>query len=93
MDEAHRIKNHKSKLLETLKEIGTRRKLLLTGTPFHNSIEELWSLLHFILPDVFDNMKQFCGKKKTIALLLLLLLLHVTRNLFSLKCLDNLLYR
>jgi SNF2 family DNA or RNA helicase len=63
VDEAHRIKNHKSKLLEALKEIGTRRKLLLTGTPFHNSIEELWSLLHFILPDVFDNMKQFCGKK------------------------------
>ena len=59
VDEAHRIKNNQSKLFECLRSIGARRQLLLTGTPLQNNLTELWSLLNFILPKIFDNMRQF----------------------------------
>lgn len=34
-------------------------RLLLTGTPLQNNLTELWSLLHFLLPDVFNNLDVF----------------------------------
>jgi hypothetical protein len=41
---------------------GQGRCLLLTGTPLQNNISELWSLLSFILPNVFeDKEQQFSG--------------------------------
>jgi ATP-dependent helicase STH1/SNF2 len=60
VDEGHRIKNHKSKLSIVLgsQYIATNR-LLLTGTPLHNNLPELWSLLNFLLPDIFSSMKDF----------------------------------
>jgi SNF2 family DNA or RNA helicase len=61
IDEAHRIKNRASVLYSSLKELNSRRRLLLTGTPLQNNLEELWSLLAFILPSIFDDLKQFCG--------------------------------
>jgi SNF2 family DNA or RNA helicase len=33
--------------------------LLLTGTPLQNNLKELWSLLHFILADVFADFSEF----------------------------------
>ena len=30
------------------------RRLLLTGTPIHNSLGELWALLNFLMPKVVD---------------------------------------
>lgn len=32
---------------------------MLTGTPIHNNLRELWSLLHFLLPDIFNNLDVF----------------------------------
>ncbi len=61
IDEAHRIKNRTSVLYNSLKELNSRRRLLLTGTPLQNNLEELWALLAFILPSIFDDLKQFCG--------------------------------
>ena len=34
-------------------------KLLLTGTPLQNNLAELWSLLNFILPDIFSSHQEF----------------------------------
>jgi len=34
-------------------------KLLLTGTPLQNNLSELWSLLNFILPDIFTSHDEF----------------------------------
>ena len=59
IDEAHRIKNEKSKLSEILREFKTANRLLLTGTPLQNSLKELWALLHFIMPEKFPTWEAF----------------------------------
>lgn len=59
IDEAHRIKNEKSKLSEFVREFKTTNRLLLTGTPLQNNLHELWALLNFLLPDVFNSSDDF----------------------------------
>nr|AAP92713.1 Swi2/Snf2-related protein DDM1 [Arabidopsis arenosa] len=59
IDEGHRLKNHKCKLLRELKHLKMDNKLLLTGTPLQNNLSELWSLLNFILPDIFTSHDEF----------------------------------
>ncbi|PHU27012.1 ATP-dependent DNA helicase DDM1 [Capsicum chinense] len=55
----HRLKNSKCKLFKELKLLLIENKLLLTGTPLHNNLAELWSLLNFILPDIFSSHDEF----------------------------------
>ncbi|XP_030059315.1 lymphoid-specific helicase [Microcaecilia unicolor] len=59
LDEGHRIKNMNCRLVRELKQFNSDNKLLLTGTPLQNNLAELWSLLNFLLPDVFDDLKSF----------------------------------
>ncbi|XP_042018136.1 ATP-dependent DNA helicase DDM1-like [Salvia splendens] len=59
VDEGHRLKNSKCKLLRELKLLPVENKLLLTGTPLQNNLAELWSLLNFILPDIFSSHEEF----------------------------------
>ncbi|RCV09383.1 hypothetical protein SETIT_2G023300v2 [Setaria italica] len=59
VDEGHRLKNSKCKLLREMKRITMDNKLLLTGTPLQNNLAELWSLLNFILPDIFSSHQEF----------------------------------
>lgn len=59
LDEAQAIKNVKSERWKTLLSFRSRNKLLLTGTPIQNSMAELWALLHFIMPKLFDSHEQF----------------------------------
>lgn len=59
VDEGHRLKNANCKLVRMLKYISVENKLLLTGTPLQNNLAELWSLLHFILPDIFSSLEEF----------------------------------
>ncbi|XP_037257306.1 lymphoid-specific helicase isoform X2 [Falco biarmicus] len=59
VDEGHRIKNMNCRLIRELKQFNADNKLLLTGTPLQNNLAELWSLLNFLLPDVFDDLKSF----------------------------------
>jgi len=61
VDEGHRLKNFDCKLIRELKTLPIANKLLLTGTPLQNNLDELWSLLHFILPDIFSSLAEFQG--------------------------------
>ncbi|KAL7753324.1 ATP-dependent DNA helicase Snf21 [Sorochytrium milnesiophthora] len=60
IDEAHRLKNKNSVLSQNLRnDYRFRYRLLLTGTPLQNDLQELWALLNFILPKVFQSMGTF----------------------------------
>ncbi|KAF9589973.1 hypothetical protein IFM89_029710 [Coptis chinensis] len=59
VDEGHRLKNTKCKLLRELRYLHMENKLLLTGTPLQNNLAELWSLLNFLLPDIFSSHAEF----------------------------------
>uniref|UniRef100_A0A665TJF4 Chromodomain helicase DNA binding protein 6 n=1 Tax=Echeneis naucrates TaxID=173247 RepID=A0A665TJF4_ECHNA len=59
IDEAHRLKNRNCKLLEGLKLMNLEHKVLLTGTPLQNSVEELFSLLNFLEPQQFPSESSF----------------------------------
>ncbi|KTW30617.1 hypothetical protein T552_00333 [Pneumocystis carinii B80] len=59
VDEGHRIKNLNCKLIRELKSYDSANRLLLTGTPLQNNLTELWSLLNFLLPDIFDDLDSF----------------------------------
>ena len=37
----------------------SQRRLLLTGTPLQNNLMELWSLMHFLMPNIFQSHQDF----------------------------------
>jgi len=55
LDEGHKIKNSASLNSTALQSLNTQYRLLLTGTPLQNNLRELWSLLHWLLPEVFTE--------------------------------------
>ncbi|KAK5944113.1 putative ATPase [Knufia obscura] len=59
VDEGHRLKNMNCKLIKELMTYNSANRLLITGTPLQNNIAELWSLLHFLLPEVFNDLDSF----------------------------------
>jgi len=59
LDEAQAIKSSGSTRWKTLLGFRCRNRLLLTGTPIQNSMHELWALLHFIMPSLFDSHDEF----------------------------------
>ncbi|KAL1138653.1 hypothetical protein AAG570_008715 [Ranatra chinensis] len=59
LDEAQAIKSTSSMRWKLLLGFNCRNRLLLSGTPIQNSMAELWALLHFIMPTMFDSHDEF----------------------------------
>ena len=59
IDEAHRIKNEHSLLATVVRTLPSQHRLLITGTPLQNSLHELWALLNFLVPTMFDAAADF----------------------------------
>ncbi|SCO65871.1 helicase SRCAP, putative [Plasmodium vivax] len=59
LDEAHNIKNFNTKRWNIILSLKRENCLLVTGTPLQNSLEELWSLLHFLMPNIFTSHLDF----------------------------------
>eukprot|EP00814_Leptocylindrus_danicus_P006541 CAMPEP_0116016460 /NCGR_PEP_ID=MMETSP0321-20121206/7496_1 /TAXON_ID=163516 /ORGANISM="Leptocylindrus danicus var. danicus, Strain B650" /LENGTH=803 /DNA_ID=CAMNT_0003486527 /DNA_START=53 /DNA_END=2464 /DNA_ORIENTATION=+ len=59
VDEGQRLKNHRCTLIKSLKQITSSNRLLLSGTPISNTLDELWSLLNFVNPQIFDDLNVF----------------------------------
>mmetsp|Transcript_20122 Transcript_20122/g.68432 ORF Transcript_20122/g.68432 Transcript_20122/m.68432 type:complete len:1613 (-) Transcript_20122:1629-6467(-) len=59
LDEAHLIKNWRSQRWQTLLNFNSKRRVLITGTPLQNDLMELWALMHFLMPHVFQSHDEF----------------------------------
>ncbi|XP_066585961.1 chromodomain-helicase-DNA-binding protein Mi-2 homolog isoform X2 [Prorops nasuta] len=59
VDEAHRLKSNQSKFFRLLASYNIAYKLLLTGTPLQNNLEELFHLLNFLCRDKFNDLAAF----------------------------------
>ena len=64
VDEGHRLKSKSSKLFGSLKLFKCEQRIILTGTPLQNNLEELFMLMHFIDPKQFkeDDIETFLEK-------------------------------
>lgn len=59
LDEAQKIKNHKTKMAISLKTIKCEHRLALSGTPIENHLGELWSIFSFLMPGFLDTISFF----------------------------------
>ncbi|KAG6409519.1 hypothetical protein SASPL_127559 [Salvia splendens] len=66
VDEGHRLKNKDSKLFSSLKQYSTRHRVLLTGTPLQNNLDELFMLMHFLDAGKFASLEDFQEEFKDI---------------------------
>ena len=64
-DEAQYIKNNTTKNAKAIKEIKSKTRYALTGTPIENSLAELWSIFDFIMPGYLFNYSKFKVKYET----------------------------
>ncbi|KAM1169870.1 hypothetical protein TB2_020031 [Malus domestica] len=57
MDEAHALKDKNSYRWKNLMSVArsANQRLMLTGTPLQNDLHELWSMLEFMMPDLFTT--------------------------------------
>ncbi|CAH0475327.1 unnamed protein product [Peronospora belbahrii] len=62
VDEAHRLKNQSSRLVEQMRSLRRDHCVLLTGTPLQNKTEELWALLNFLDGKSFPSVTDFLAK-------------------------------
>ncbi|AWB35087.1 DEAD/DEAH box helicase [Orrella marina] len=59
LDEAQHVKNPASQVAKLVRQIPSRNRLALTGTPMENNLEELWCLFDWLIPGLLGNRKSF----------------------------------
>lgn len=59
LDEGHIIKNVKTKLSRSIRQLKAKHRLILSGTPIQNNVTELWSLFDFLMPGFLGSERQF----------------------------------
>eukprot|EP00981_Chlorochromonas_danica_P010577 scaffold3290_cov165-Ochromonas_danica.AAC.20 len=79
LDEAHLIKNPNTATSKAIFSLSGRHRIALSGTPIQNQIEDLWSMMNFILPDYLGDSKSFRKRYET----------PISRGLESLPSLYN----
>jgi SNF2 family DNA or RNA helicase len=62
LDEAQHIKNRGTRNAKSVKMIQAAHRLILTGTPIENSLEDLWSLMDFLMPGFLSTFDRFIEK-------------------------------
>ncbi|MFV0339783.1 MAG: SNF2-related protein, partial [Parachlamydiaceae bacterium] len=62
LDEAQAIKNRATRNAKSVKQLQAKHKLILSGTPIENSLEELWSLFDFLMPGLLGTYERFIEK-------------------------------
>jgi SNF2 family DNA or RNA helicase len=64
LDESQYIKNKNSKIFKAITKINTSHKIALSGTPIENSLDDLWSQMQFINPDILGSYDFFAQNFK-----------------------------
>ncbi len=62
LDEAQHIKNRTTRNAKSVKMLQCAHRLILTGTPIENSLDELWSLFDFLMPGLLSTYDRFVEK-------------------------------
>ena len=62
LDEAQHIKNRGTRNAKSVKMIQAAHRLILTGTPIENSLEDLWSLMDYLMPGFLSTFDRFMEK-------------------------------
>lgn len=62
LDEAQHIKNRGTRNAQSVKKVQAAHRLILTGTPIENSLDELWSLFDFLMPGLLSSYDRFVEK-------------------------------
>lgn len=102
------IRNTKTKVSQSIRQIRALHRLILSGTPIQNSATELWSLFDFLMPGFLGSEKEFnstygkpiqnsrdakCSSKDQEAGILALQSLHRYERLLSLHAQNRLLLK
>lgn len=77
LDEAQNIKNPYANRSRSVKKLNRQNSIAVTGTPFENHVEDLWSIVDFVFPNYFGTLSTFQKK--------------YADDLFSAKQIENLL--
>jgi SNF2 family DNA or RNA helicase len=62
LDEAQHIKNRGTRNAKSVKMVHAEHRLILSGTPIENSLDELWSLFDFLMPGFLGSYDRFVEK-------------------------------
>jgi superfamily II DNA or RNA helicase len=62
LDESQNIKNPSSKSFQSVKQLKSRFKLILSGTPVENSVNDLWTQMSFINPGLLGTQQYFMNE-------------------------------
>lgn len=59
LDEGHVIKNKNAKVAQAVAKLRASHRLILSGTPIQNNVEELYSLMDFLMPGYLGTPQSF----------------------------------
>tara|TARA_Y100001970_G_scaffold64530_1_gene82594 strand:- start:6827 stop:9529 length:2703 start_codon:yes stop_codon:yes gene_type:complete len=59
VDEAQAIKNPQAQVSKAIKQLSANFKLVMTGTPIENHLQDIWNLFDFVMPSYLGSKKQF----------------------------------
>ncbi|TID21199.1 hypothetical protein CANINC_003479 [Pichia inconspicua] len=58
-DEGHRLKNNENKTMKTLESFKIRKRIILTGTPIQNDLQEFYTIANFTNNGILGDLKSF----------------------------------
>ena len=66
LDEAQAVKNPAAKQTRAVKNLQSKNRIIMTGTPVENRVSDLWSLFDFVNPGLLGNKTEFARFSKTL---------------------------